>query len=104
MSFSKQVVDKVWEKAIEVSVTNSTVKRKDKCGAWIKKSLHGSTGSFGWEIDHIKAVANNGSNELSNLQPLHWKNNRNKADGNYTPRSYCLVKANGTTICGPIII
>lgn len=97
MDWSNNQINNVWEKAREASSNDPNIFRKDKCDAWIKKSEHGSIGKYGWEIDHIKAVANDGGNQLSNLQPLHWKNNRSKADGKDTPVTYCLVKADGTT-------
>jgi len=32
------------------------------------------------EIDHIKPVSLGGTDDLRNLQPLHWRNNRYKGD------------------------
>jgi hypothetical protein len=68
-------------------------KRKDACGAWIEWPKYGETtnGGTGWEIDQVKPVAKGGTDDLSNLQPLQWENNRHKGD-NY-PNWDCLVKA-----------
>jgi 5-methylcytosine-specific restriction endonuclease McrA len=78
-SFSEQTKLAVWNKAQIVPGTNL---RKDTCGAWIDWSLHGNTteNGSGWEIDHIKPVAKGGGDELSDLQPLQWQNNRKKGD------------------------
>ncbi len=46
----------------------------------------------GWEIDHIKPVAKGGGDELSNLQPLQWQNNRKKGD-DFPASDYCIVSA-----------
>jgi 5-methylcytosine-specific restriction endonuclease McrA len=30
----------------------------------------------GWEIGYIIPISNGGKDNLENLQPVHWKNNR----------------------------
>ena len=81
-SFDPSVINTVWEKAIEYSNKDIDPKyvRKDICGASIAKGDYGKTEKYGWEIDHIKPVSKGGTDDLSNLQPLHWENNRRKAD------------------------
>jgi 5-methylcytosine-specific restriction endonuclease McrA len=68
----------------------------DVCGAVIDRAKYGNneeTGT-GWEIDHIIPVSRGGTDDLSNLQPLQWQNNRRKGD-DYpsTPSAYCAVHA-----------
>lgn len=90
MSFSNDVIQKVWEKGKVVSNNDPKFWRKDQCGAWIKRNEYGNRNSqYGWEIDHISP---SGSNDLSNLRPLQWENNVSKSDGNLK----CIVSANGT--------
>ncbi|MCK4464768.1 MAG: HNH endonuclease [Bacteroidales bacterium] len=51
------------------------------CGSWIKRFDFGNAFSdYGWEIDYIKPKLKAGSDDLSNLQPLHCNNNRAKGD------------------------
>lgn len=89
-SFSQSTVDLVWAKGKIVSGYDPNIYRKDACNAWIKRDDYGNTQSkYGWEIDHIKPKALGGNDDLTNLQPLQWENNRHKAD-NY-PNWSCKV-------------
>ena len=93
-SFSEETKRAVWNKAQIVSGYDSANIRKDLCGAWINWDKYGNTteNGNGWEIDHIKPVSKGGGDELSNLQPLQWQNNRKKGD-DYPALNYCIVSA-----------
>jgi len=89
MSFNEETIQNVWEKGKIVERYDSKIWRKDECGAWIKRSEYGNTDSkYGWHIDHISP---GGTDNLSNLRPLQWKNNLDKSDG----RLKCNVIAEG---------
>ncbi|PQO25817.1 HNH endonuclease [Blastopirellula marina] len=79
-SWSEAEKAAVWRKGDIIAGHDPRIWRSDKCGSKIKWDQYGTLGIYGWEIDHIKPVSRGGGDELSNLQPLHWSNNRSKGD------------------------
>lgn len=79
-NFTDNQVQQVWEKAKVINAKTKDEWRQDYAGAWINRNQYGKDGAYGWEVDHKKPVAKGGGDELSNLEPLQWNNNRTKGD------------------------
>jgi len=77
---SKELIEKVWEKAKEMKGKDPDIWRKDTYGNKIRFASYGTEGEFGWEIDHKIPKEKGGSDSLKNLQPLQWEENREKSD------------------------
>jgi hypothetical protein len=86
--FDEATIEGVWQKGTLDPKYGGF--RRDVCAASMQRSKNGKTERWGWEIDHIKPVAKGGTDDLSNLQPLQWENNRHKGDD--YPDWTCAVK------------
>jgi HNH endonuclease len=79
-AFDQATINAVWRKGRVIDNFNPAEWRWDMCGSVMRYQDYGTEGKYGWEIDHIYPVARGGSDDLSNLQPLYWENNRRKGD------------------------
>lgn len=76
----KEIQD-IWEKAEIVPGNDKNKRRKDQCGAWIRRELYGAAStqeshtSEKWQVDHIKPESKEGKDVVSNARPLQWYNN-----------------------------
>jgi len=85
--FSEDQAEAVWGKGHPDPPHPSAARRRDMCGASMQRYAYGTETLLGWEIDHIKPVVKGGTDDLENLQPLQWENNRHKGDN--WPRWQC---------------
>lgn len=80
-AFSDAQKMQVWRKGNPISKYDQTLWRRDVCGNVMYFPSYGDTTSeHGWEIDHILPVSKGGGDQIDNLQPLQWENNRRKGD------------------------
>lgn len=78
-SVNSPLINRIWEKGRIVEGLDPSMFRKDACGALIMRDKFGKKNPFGWEIDHIYPKSLGGGEDLINLRPLHYLNNRNKS-------------------------
>ena len=76
IDFDARTEQAVWQLGTPIDSYDSSVWRHDAFGQVMKRIEYGNRNSeHGWEIDHVKPLAQGGSNALSNLRPLNWRSN-----------------------------
>lgn len=79
-SYSPDRIDQIWEKGAPIRGKDPALYRRDAFGNEIYKPSLGKQGEKSWEVDHIKPVSKEGTDNLRNLQPLQTAANREKGD------------------------
>jgi len=78
--YSDRLLDELWDRADTIRGRNPDTWRRDEEGNIIRWGSYGTTGDFGWEVDHRHPKADGGSENIRNLRALHWQENREKSD------------------------
>ncbi len=66
----------VWAKGTPIPGSPSNIWRRDVYGNAMRYSDFGDRASqFGWERDHVVALALGGADTVNNMRPLHWRAN-----------------------------
>ena len=82
MQYSESLIWRVWSRAEIFAGNDPVFWRKDFCGAWIFRGDYNNPDSeYGWVISHIKPLDKGGTDDFSNLYPLHWHNTDRNLDG-----------------------
>lgn len=78
--FSKEILDRIWEKAARIKGLDDRLYRQDACGALVMRNKYGMTNPFGWVVDRIFPKESGGDERLVNLRVMHYLNSASKAD------------------------
>lgn len=77
--FNYEIVQQVWQKAIEVPGYDGEQARKDLCGKLIFRDAYNDTSSkYGWSINVVDTTLD--AEDVNNLRPLQWRNNLTASD------------------------
>lgn len=78
VDFPVSTQEKVWRKGEIIAGEDPAKWRRDAMGSRIRRDAYYEASIHGWEIDHVMPVSAGGSDNLTNLRPLQWENNRLK--------------------------
>lgn len=92
--FTQEQILTAWNNAKVVDGYDSSMVRKDACGAWIVWSKYGHNDSpYGWEVDHIFPQSLGGDEHSENLRAMQHANNA--AKGNDYPSYKSTITSDG---------
>jgi len=77
-TFTDERVEEVWDRGKKIHGKDPDLYRRDSAGNELYKPSYGKNSDMGWEVDHIKPVDKDGSDNLRNLQPLQTEENKEK--------------------------
>lgn len=70
--FNDITIVEVWRKAIPVK--HFELYKKDRFGSLMFFDDYEIESENGWFIDYVVPIKKGGTEEIENLQPVHWKN------------------------------
>ncbi len=75
MDWTEEQIQAVWEKGKVIAQCDASVYRKDSIGKWIKRDKYGVNKliRYQWEIHHKIRKADDGYDDIRNLEPLNGK-------------------------------
>jgi hypothetical protein len=79
-NFTKEKLDKIWDKGQTIRGKDSDLYRKDTFGNQIYRHSYGRTSEMGWNVDHSKPQSKGGTDHLNNLQPMNSRANCSKGN------------------------
>ena len=92
MDYSEQIIQQIWERGRAMPYQDSTIWRKDQCGAWMMRDAYEQEHSdYGW---NIRSILPGDSGALEHLRPFHHKNAFIRASG----KPQCHVTSDRTSL------
>jgi hypothetical protein len=92
MNYSEEIIQKIWEKGRATPDQDSTLWRKDQCGAWMMREVYEQEHSeYGWKV---RSILPGDSGAIKHLRPFHRENVFNGA----SRKLQCQVTADRTSL------